>query len=162
DGLPQFMAVIGSSLTSLSLHGHRDPLGDDLWLGYCPNLLDLSIRGYVLEAQFDFREYRKTHSELPSVICNWHDCLHRLRARLTYSRAIPHGYDPANYESDLDTLLEMLKVNKSLEYLEVIVPAEYRAYTSKFAQYDKKPIDRALELPLETKLAFQKIERLLR
>lgn len=32
DGLPQLMAVIGSPLTSLSLRGRRDVLGDALFL----------------------------------------------------------------------------------------------------------------------------------
>lgn len=84
-------------------------------------------------------------------------CLHRLRLRLANSYqdgAIPRGYDPASYESDLDALLEMLEVNCSLAYLEVIVPTTHRECINKFAQFGKKPIDRALELPLETKLTF--------
>lgn len=39
----------------------------------CPNLLELSILGTLVEGQLDFRKYRKIHSELPSIICNWQD-----------------------------------------------------------------------------------------
>lgn len=69
------------------------------------------------------------------------------------SRIISY-YDPANYESDLNAPLEMLEVNNSLEYLEVIIPTMHRTFISKFEQHDKTPTDRADELSLETKLAF--------
>lgn len=174
DGLPCFMAAVGSSLTSLSLYGPRDLLGDDLFCGYCPNLLDLTIHGSIIDAQLDFRQFRKVNSELPSIICNWHDvaplsttlsdadspltrCLYRLRVCLANrfrTGTIPHGYDPGNYESDLDALLEMLEVNNSLEYLEVIIPAKQQAYISKFEEFHEKPIERARALPLEMKLTF--------
>lgn len=122
----------------------------------------------------DFRQYRKEIGELPAIVYNWQDvailsaalmdadnllaqCLHKLRVRLAspyLEGTIPRGYNPAHYESDLDALLEMLAVNNHLEYLEVIVPTVHRSYIRKFEVHNKKPISRALELPLVTKLAF--------
>lgn len=111
DGLPQLMAAVGSSLTSLSLDGPRELLGDALFLGCCPNLLELSLRGYMVETQLNFHEYQKSNNGLPSIICNWHDvvplstalmeaenpltrCLRQLRVSLAspyLNGAIPHG-----------------------------------------------------------------------
>ncbi|EGZ29162.1 hypothetical protein PHYSODRAFT_471123, partial [Phytophthora sojae] len=165
DGLPLLLTPIGASLTSLSLSGRRELVGDGLFLGCCPNLLELSLRGNVVEAQLDFREYRKLNAELP---CNWHDvvslskaltdagsplakCLHRLRIRLEKPR-----FRRVNHpvEHDLDALLEMLEVNVSLEYLDVIIPTTHRGYITKFALHNKRPICRSLLFPIKSKLAF--------
>ncbi|KAG3242882.1 hypothetical protein PI124_g12279 [Phytophthora idaei] len=72
DGLPNFfLATVGTSIKFLILQGRRELVGDDLFLESCPNLLELRLRGSVVEARIDLRDYRASHNdvELPVVSC---------------------------------------------------------------------------------------------
>ncbi|KAG6977230.1 hypothetical protein JG688_00000560 [Phytophthora aleatoria] len=169
DGLPNLLATVGASLKRLTLQGRRELLG-------CPNLLDLRLSGSVVEARIDFRDYRSSHDDfkLPTVSCNWQNvstlaqelmntdsllakCLRQVRIRLASKwlpGSVPYGYDTTRYEADLNALLQMLEVNRSLEYVDVIVPTMFASYASKFARLNLQPIDRPFQLPIEVKIAF--------
>ncbi|KAF1779385.1 hypothetical protein GQ600_17617 [Phytophthora cactorum] len=51
-------------------------------------------------------------------------CVRQVRIRLSnkwLAGAVPHGYDTTRYEADLDALLQMLELNRSLEHVDMIV-----------------------------------------
>ncbi|KAG2821024.1 hypothetical protein PC112_g11533 [Phytophthora cactorum] len=69
------ISTVGTLIEFLILQGRRELVGDDLFLESCPNLLELRLRGSVVEVRIDIRDYRASHDdvELPVVSCNWQD-----------------------------------------------------------------------------------------
>ncbi|EGZ29161.1 hypothetical protein PHYSODRAFT_294442 [Phytophthora sojae] len=118
-------------------------------------ITSLSIRlNPNCEIAGDLSQFMAAVGALKDVGSQLEKCLHRLRICLANPFVcIPHGYDPGNYEADLIALLDMLEVNRSLEYLGDH-RRTHRTFIDRFAQYDKEPISKALKLPLEAKIAF--------
>ncbi|KAE9311582.1 hypothetical protein PF008_g20180 [Phytophthora fragariae] len=172
DSLPIFLAAVGSSLKFLTLGAACMEL-DDI-LRCCPNLQELSICDELVEARFNFVEYRAVNEPLPSLNCNWNDiaelsrdlsntlsplskCVRRIRIRLTRLVSGFSGsttFYQTRIETDLKALLNMLEMNRSLEFISVVVPAQYEAFAKDFQKYHLQPIDRPHTLVLKKKIAF--------
>ncbi|ETP23968.1 hypothetical protein F441_02983 [Phytophthora nicotianae CJ01A1] len=177
DGLSRFLAVIGSSLKRLTLNTSSFELNGNAVLQNCPNLEELSLcGGEMMDMKLDFSSFRASNEAIPELVFEWDTvsalanelsnqnnplskCLRRLRVFLTDERP-PWGIIGAvrsnrpTFEADLSALLNMLDVNKTLEYLDVVVPFGHFLYLNDFRAHHLKPIDRSLKLPAETKVAF--------
>ncbi|OWZ12361.1 hypothetical protein PHMEG_00014497 [Phytophthora megakarya] len=181
SGLPQFLEVIGSSLRSLTLDGPRNHVDTNVIIQNCPNLEELSLWGYFIGIKLDFRKYRENCQHLPYLPCNWKDagslieelsdsssswakCARRLRVRLKNSfpdadasASEPGIYYMHNFERDIGAVLNMLEVNSTLEFIEVIVP-DRNVHIDAFRAHHFTPLHRELEPLSETsKLAFLSI-----
>ncbi|KAG7381437.1 hypothetical protein PHYPSEUDO_006015 [Phytophthora pseudosyringae] len=175
DGLPSFLAAIGPSLKRLTV----DPSGIELdaIVRNCPNLEELSLcGGELVDIRLNFSEYHANNQAIPELPFDWDDvvalanalaitdsplakCVRRMRVRLIDQWAAwgiivaDHNNRPA-FQAGLRALLEMLEVNQSLEYLDVVVPFGHFIYLEDFRQHHLEPINRSLKLSMETKIAF--------
>lgn len=119
-----------------------------------------------MDARLNFCGYRASNEPFPELNCYWDDvaalasdlqdpsnplsnCVHRLRVRLNF-------IDGARrLKAAAKALLQMLRRNKSLEFLEVVVQPKYDGYFAEFRRHHRQPIGRALKpLPREGKAAF--------
>ncbi|OWZ19174.1 hypothetical protein PHMEG_0006615 [Phytophthora megakarya] len=166
EGLPLLLQSIGSSLKELTLDVSYLNISENEILRSCPHLDTLSLCGASFDVQLDFSCFRRNNELLPSLNCQWNDvvavskkmmdgnnplskCVTRLRLRFVDNRA------GTNYEESLKSLLEMLKVNQTLEYLDVIIQPCNFAYFSKFREHHLEPLNKAQEsFSMEGKVAF--------
>ncbi|KAJ8574753.1 hypothetical protein ON010_g4460 [Phytophthora cinnamomi] len=177
DGLPNFLAAIGSSLKILTLDTTHIEMDGNALLRSCPKLEQLTFcGGEMVDMRMDFTEYRRRNQPSPVLSFEWDSiaalatelinvdnpltkCLRRLRVYHVDQWAAwgiivaDHNNRPA-FQGDLRALLAMLEVNKTLEYLDVIVPFGHFIYLDDFRKYHLKPINKANKLPMETKIAF--------
>ncbi|POM60048.1 hypothetical protein PHPALM_31139 [Phytophthora palmivora] len=150
DGLPQFLAAIGSTLKNLTLDGPRQEIDENVIIRNCPNLHKLSLCGGIVDVQLDFSDYRYNNLPVPELQqCHWHDVrtlaadfsnvnntlskiVRRLRLRLNDRckgwRCVAGGYAFDNLPEDIKAVLRMLS--------------------------HLKPIDLPAKLPRNVKLAF--------
>ncbi|OWZ21817.1 hypothetical protein PHMEG_0003567 [Phytophthora megakarya] len=179
-GLPNFLAIVGPSLKSLTLDTSQIEFDGNALIRSCPNLVDLSLcGGDMVDVRFDFNEFRANNEPVPELPVEWDNitalanqlsnpdsalakCLRRLRVFLIDEWAAwgiiaaDRTNRPA-FQAGLRALLDMLEKNITLEYLDVIVPFGHFIYLDDFREHHLKPIDRSLKLPMETKLAFLSI-----
>ncbi|KAE8882121.1 hypothetical protein PF005_g12598 [Phytophthora fragariae] len=178
DGLTPLFRAIGFSLRNLTLDAPRREL--PTILGYCPNLKELSLCGGVVDARLNFSVYHAKGETLPQLNPNWDsvsaiataladndnsltNCARRIRVRIEqFSDEVDSSVPPMEYEcrvrADFSALLDMLKTNRSLDYLDVAVPPVYEQYLQSFRSHHLEPIWRTLNpLPLGSKLAFLSI-----
>lgn len=175
DGLPQFLAAVGSSLTSLTLDLSTTDVADSVIFQSCPNLKELSIGGGLAQFHLDFSEYQAESKPLPQLDLSGHDvavlakvlkdptapmtkCLRRLRVHLDnlwsgWDSMSGEHYEP-RIKTDVEELLQMLEVNRSLEYVDITVPSEYMSFAGKFKEQHLKPTNRALKLSTDVKISF--------
>ncbi|EGZ08236.1 hypothetical protein PHYSODRAFT_436981, partial [Phytophthora sojae] len=155
DGLVLFFGAVGSSLKRLALDAPRDELSSILQC--CPSLEELVLTGGVVDAQLPFLRC------LPFLAQPFHglnfdwDEITTLSEQLSdVHNPLTTCFDHANLiERRLSALLRMLSVNKSLEYLEVVVPPGYERYGDEFYEHHQGPICRPLNpLSAAAKLAF--------
>ncbi|RLN72384.1 hypothetical protein BBJ28_00006002 [Nothophytophthora sp. Chile5] len=165
DGL---FALIGASLTSLTLNC----VSLATWqlagiVTSCPNLVELAVRTHTLETRFSLRDSKCRGLKLPSTShCDFDDieeitevlsdaenplakCIRRLRIRMDLQ---PLSYPEEDYYR---ALLNMLRVNRTLEYLDLVVPRPHMLYFDAFQAHHLEllPVVQA-KFPLESKLAF--------
>ncbi|KAE8978372.1 hypothetical protein PR003_g25806 [Phytophthora rubi] len=170
EGLPRFLAAIGSSLSSLTIANPGDIVDTGVILRCCPNLQELTLSRGLVDMQFKFDQYRGLTQAISTFRPHWENiaalaatlskannplvkCISELRIRLVMSS---EG-DDRDYEANvvrvgLDALLKMLTVNKHLQYLEVKVSMEHSDYLDSFRRYHQEIIGHNLNL--ESKVAF--------
>ncbi|KAE9006980.1 hypothetical protein PF011_g11329 [Phytophthora fragariae] len=175
DGLPDFLAAVGSTLKDLTLDGPRDDFDENLILRHCPSLHTLSLCGGIVDVQLDFSEHRYNNEPIPELKCHWHDiqalaadlsdptnplskCVRRLRFRLNdqcdgWSR-VEGGYDFDKIPDDMKAVTRMLTVNRHLVYLNVLLLADHRKHGNVLKKQHLKPINLPAKLPRDVKLAF--------
>ncbi|KAE9005953.1 hypothetical protein PR001_g16247 [Phytophthora rubi] len=129
-----------------------------------PNLEELvySGEGEVMEVRMNFSEYRARNLPVPQIRCSrvavdplfpalvnpsdsLSTCVRRLRVRMDIIGL---------FVENLDALLHILDVNQRMEYLDIVVADNSPKYAAEFQKHHLKPIDRALNFPLDSKLAF--------
>lgn len=135
DCLGDFFVAIGPSLKVLALDATRIDIDVSFILQRCPNLEQLSLRSLVADVRFDFKEFHASNQPLHNL--NWGDVvtiateledvhsplyksLRRLRVRLNNVRDARGVLDEAGIKSSVAELIEMIKVNQSLEYLDIV------------------------------------------
>ncbi|EGZ08192.1 hypothetical protein PHYSODRAFT_319063 [Phytophthora sojae] len=177
DGLSAFLATIGSSLKVLTLDMTHLEVDVNALIRSCPKLEQLTLCGCEMaDMLLDFSEYRKRNEPIPELSFEHESlsalavelnndyspltkCLRRLQVHLIDQWAAwgvivaDHNNRPA-FQAGLRALLDMLGVNETLEFLDVIVPFGHFIYLNDFRQYHLTPINRAAKLPTETKTAF--------
>ncbi|GMF23870.1 unnamed protein product [Phytophthora lilii] len=169
DGLPGFLAAVGTSLKFLGIDYHNGALG--FILQRCPNLQELTFccglslfrlnfSNYDGDADpFDY-DWRDTEA-LANALSDKNDplsiCLCRWRVRfhhLCFIQDQKKVYEP-RIESDIKALLQMLQKNSNLEYLDIHVPDPYHGYVDEFRKHHLKPINRRLKgLATKNKVAL--------
>ncbi|KAL3670235.1 hypothetical protein V7S43_004548 [Phytophthora oleae] len=178
DGLQNFLAAIGPSLKRLTINPSDVDLEDsNLITQHCPNLEELSLcGGGTVDVRLNFSEFGVTNLTIPELPLDWDDvatlanalavpdsplakCVRRLRVRLidhwaAWGIIVADNNNRPAFQAGLRALLDMLGVNKTLEYLDVIVPFGHYIYLADFRRHHLEPVDRSLPLPIETKLAF--------
>ncbi|KAK1942846.1 hypothetical protein P3T76_005483 [Phytophthora citrophthora] len=172
DGFPLLLSAVGSSLRSLTLQALFIDIEISTILQRCPNLLELSLGGDVVDLQLIL----DSNDEPPSAfdqILHWNtvaglsralsegnspftSCVHCVRIRPANDWLTParRPFDPAAFEIELNSLLDMLRVNTSLKVFEVIVPIRFGGYLEQFRKFHLQPTHHTLKLPLASKLAF--------
>ncbi|KAE9089117.1 hypothetical protein PF005_g19761 [Phytophthora fragariae] len=177
DGLSKFLAAIGSSLKVLTLDTANIEIDMNALLRSCPNLEQLTLcGGEMVDMRLDFSEYHKRNQPIPELSFEWESisalatelknsdsaltkCLRRLRVHLidqwaAWGVIVADNNNRPAFQAGLRALLEMLEVNQTLEFLDVVVPFGHFIYLDDFRQHHLKPINRAAKLPTETKTAF--------
>ncbi|GMF22023.1 unnamed protein product [Phytophthora lilii] len=171
NGLPLMLSACGSSLQSLTIQNSTSELDENLILRCCPNLRHLSLHKGCVVVGFDFTEFRIRKETVPLLYCNWRDiallahdlsdpnnpfckCAYRLSIRLTdldqhQTRWVQYEPMIASY---LNELLEMLAVNKNLEFFKLTVPAECHEYGDYFRKHHNKVIDHKLSQKVKAAL----------
>ncbi|KAE8990896.1 hypothetical protein PF002_g20994 [Phytophthora fragariae] len=175
EGLYDFLNVVGPSLLYLTIDGPIENLNANLILENCPNLVELSLCTFLVDIRLNVVDLRANSQVLPPLHRYWHfvgdlasaigneahpfsKCVRRVRVRLIDAWA---GWDvdllnyyPPIVDDDFNALLDMLKVNRSLEYLDVVVTHYDLRYLDEFRKYHLQPINPSLKLPIEKKIAF--------
>ncbi|KAK1941292.1 hypothetical protein P3T76_007158 [Phytophthora citrophthora] len=178
DGLQNFLAAIGTSLKRLTINPADVDVEDSILITrHCPNLEELSIcGGGTVDVRLNFSEFHANNQDIPELPLDWDDvatlanalavldsplakCVRRLRVRLidhwaAWGIIVADDNNRPAFQAGLRALLNMLGVNKTLEYLDVIVPFGHYIYLADFRRHHLEPINRSLPLPIETKLAF--------
>ncbi|KAL3664414.1 hypothetical protein V7S43_010737 [Phytophthora oleae] len=170
-GLPRLLSAGGSSLLFLTIDGPGEELDVNVILESCPNLLELSLRKGWIRVLLNFSDFHARKESVPKLRFKWQDvtgltadlsnmhnpftkCVRRLSIRFEgfgSSKWVRH--DPT-INTYLDALLQMLAVNQTLEYLEVIVPSECHNYRDFFRIHHLRAINRGRKLSMGTKVAF--------
>ncbi|KAL4166268.1 hypothetical protein KRP22_013533 [Phytophthora ramorum] len=168
DGLPRLLAAIGSSLELLTIENPGNVVDVSVIIRCCPNLEVLSLKSGLVE---DLQLHVGTrNSPISTLRLDWNNvealarslsdmnnplvkCVRQLKVRLVIANeADERGYQPEEVIRSLDALLQMLAVNKSLQYLDVRVSNEYQRYLSSFRGYHHELINAGLNV--ESKIAF--------
>ncbi|EGZ29304.1 hypothetical protein PHYSODRAFT_437385, partial [Phytophthora sojae] len=177
-GLPRFIEAVGGPLKYLTLDGPRPTLDKKWILEKCPNLEELVLYGYFVDVRINLREFRANNRRLPMTSCNWDNisevvaalsdpnhavatCLTRLHVRLMNRRRGWDNelriYDESARDAHLTALVQMLEVNRSLVFLDSVVPLRDFSRTIEFKKHHLQPTRQSIQLELETKLAFLSI-----
>ncbi|OWZ21362.1 hypothetical protein PHMEG_0004102 [Phytophthora megakarya] len=173
DGIDDLLESIGPSLKVLALDAEYMCMELDIVciLQSCPNLKELSLRSEVVDMRFNFEEWQHNNLPLPDLDIDWTDIiavttklqdgcssftksLRRLRVRL--NNVSDTREEPAFYIINAIAigLLQMLKVNQNLEYLDVIADPEFHVLLEELKMYHLKPISRSIPLSMLSKGAF--------
>ncbi|ETL47419.1 hypothetical protein F441_03458, partial [Phytophthora nicotianae CJ01A1] len=169
NGLPRFLAAIGSSLQYLTIENPGETVDPNLILRCCPNLRELTLNRGLMDVQFKFdsgvpsqafstlRLDWENVAGLATTLSNTSNplvkCVSQLRVRLPTSiEADNREYELQLVRRSLETLMVMLNANKYLEYLEVSVPSEHQNYLPGFIRYHHEVIGHKLNV--EAKLAL--------
>ncbi|RLN71498.1 hypothetical protein BBJ28_00009885 [Nothophytophthora sp. Chile5] len=168
--LTGLLTLIGASLEYLTLDMKKfDTRQLEEIVANCPNLTDLAVKTLVIEARFCLLDRNYRDLKLPSTShCSFQDirgiaetlsdmenpltkCIRRLRVRMN----VQTGFYPSE---DYPALLNMLQVNRNLEYLDIIAQRSHMAYFTAFKMHhlESLPVIQT-EVPIQSKLAFLSI-----
>ncbi|KAG7379590.1 hypothetical protein PHYPSEUDO_008435 [Phytophthora pseudosyringae] len=170
NGLPRFLAAIGSSLRYLTIENPGDTVDPSVILRCCPNLRELTLNQGLVDVQFKFDAYRASSQAISTLRLDWENVaalattlsntsnplvksVSQLRVRLTTSgEADSREYDPLHVRQCLEALLAMLNANMYLVYLEVSVSSDHEEYLTSFRRHHHEVIGH--QLNLKSKLAL--------
>ncbi|KAG3010133.1 hypothetical protein JG687_00014087 [Phytophthora cactorum] len=169
NGLPRFLAAIGSSLQYLAIENPGETVDPSVILRCCPNLRELTVNRGLMDVQFKFdsgvpsqtfstlRLDWENVAGLATTLSNTSNplakCVNQLRVRLPTSiEADNREYELQLVRRSLETLLVMLNANKYLEYLEVNAPSEHQNYLAGFLRHHHEVIGHKLNV--EARLAL--------
>ncbi|OWY94609.1 hypothetical protein PHMEG_00035610, partial [Phytophthora megakarya] len=158
NSLPLLLAAVGHSLNNLALSARTLDIDVSTILRYCPNLVELSLCGAVVDVMLKFDNYREFLQSFSGVDFNWNNvialsrtlsndnnplakCVHRLRVR------------PVS-EAELNALLDMLTQNLTLKYMEITIPTQFQRRIESFRKFNLQPIHHTMKLSLKSKAAF--------
>ncbi|KAF1789709.1 hypothetical protein GQ600_9701 [Phytophthora cactorum] len=161
NGLPRFLAAIGSSLHYLTIENPGETVDPSVILRCCPNLRELTVNRGLMDVQFKFdsgvpsqafstlRLDWENVAGLATTLSNTSNplvkCVNQLRVRLPTSiEADNREYELQLVSRSLETLLVMLNANKYLEYLEVNAPSEHQNYLAGFLRHHHEVISHKL------------------
>lgn len=168
EGLPRLLERIGGQLTYLWLQiiDFGDQLRVDDLLRWCPNLTTLVIHGIVVDTGSFLRVYRECNLQICELQCEFDDVsllanklaessslLARSLRRLSYSFQ-PRGHPVI--DAHFIAIAEMLQRNRTLEYLDLMVPldkADQVSVALKESHDESLPVMRE-RFPLSCRLAF--------
>ncbi|EGZ29291.1 hypothetical protein PHYSODRAFT_467111 [Phytophthora sojae] len=174
NGLSRLLGLIGSQLKDLTIDGPREAVDENAILQSCPKLEELVLCEYFADVRLNFSEFQTSGQPLPTLSCHWNDIValsadlsdqnnplaksvRRLRVRLMNRPlgwgAIPMAYDAINLDDHVQALLQMLEVNRSIEYLDVVA-ADVQEYADDFKRHNHQPTNRSTKLVMEMKAAF--------
>jgi len=178
DGVYLFFAAIGASLKFLTLKippGFlQSRIDENVIIRSCPKLETLLLDRDFIKVTLDLSEYRATQQQVPRLRIRSEDvsavgrdlsdstnpftrCARRLKVSLM-SRVIPVddilvGENSHSFESYVEPLVDMLKANTTLEYLDVKSPQ--KTFFEAFRSHHLESLHRRLKpFPIECKLAF--------
>ncbi|KAK1930106.1 hypothetical protein P3T76_014340 [Phytophthora citrophthora] len=172
-GLPRFLSVIPSSVRSLTMELKRafDQFDVNMVLQCCPHLEELVLCDELVDIRLNLTEFHKTSQPLPALSLEWDNlpvtlaafsdpdsivarCLRKLRIFL-FSNNPSDEHFSGRSGADVEALLELLKRNRTLQYLEVITRPRTFQYIDDFRKFHLQPIAAQKE-PLSTgcKAAF--------
>ncbi|ETM48137.1 hypothetical protein L914_07283 [Phytophthora nicotianae] len=177
DGLPNLLAAIGSSLKSLTIDISGIDMDVNAIVRNCPDLEELSLGGGdMMDVRFNFSVYHAKNLPIPDLTLDWDDivalantlviadspvakCVRRLRVHLidqwaAWGVIVADRNNRPAFQAGLRALLDMLAVNKYLEYLDVVVPFGHFIYLEDFRRHHMEPINRSHTLSMDTKIAF--------
>ncbi|RLN76934.1 hypothetical protein BBJ28_00015391 [Nothophytophthora sp. Chile5] len=162
------LTLIGASLEYLTLDMEKfDTRQLEEIVANCPKLTDLAVITHVIEARFCLLDRNYRDLKLPSTShCSFQDirgiaealsdmenpltkCIRRLRVRMN----VQTGFSP--FEDYYPALLNMLQVNRSLEYLDIVAQRSHMTYFTAFKMHHLEPLPVIqTEVPMQSKLAF--------
>ncbi|EGZ08120.1 hypothetical protein PHYSODRAFT_288802 [Phytophthora sojae] len=171
EGLPMFLAAVGSSLTFLGLDYHQ--AGLEGILQHCPNLQELTFGAGIAFFRFNFSDYdgkidqfdydwryieafAQALSDSTSPLAR---CLRRMRVRLNAFRDGRDDDGNTMYDPCISRIIvklqRVLEVNQRLKYLDVHLPPPYHDCIDELRAYHLKPIGRPrASLSMECKLSL--------
>ncbi|GMF50969.1 unnamed protein product [Phytophthora fragariaefolia] len=170
DGLPRFLAAVGSTLKSLTIANPGDYVDTSVILRCCPNLRELTLSRGVVDMHFNFDQHFVPTQAISTFRPHWENiaalavalskdsnplvkCISELRIRLVMGgETDDRAYESNEVRMGLDALLKMLDVNKYLQYLELKVSSEHTSYLDSFRRHHHEVIGHSLNL--ESKIAF--------
>ncbi|KAG1709423.1 hypothetical protein DVH05_020078 [Phytophthora capsici] len=164
--LQGLLLLVGASLTHLSFTFENFHTMDlEGIVACCPNLIELAVSTYMVEMRFSLRDNNFRDLSLDSSISFWDvkgiadtlcdpenpltKCVRRMRVRLD-QRALYHPYDEFYI-----ALLKMLKVNRTLEYLDIVAQRVHMNYFNAFKAHHLEvlPVEQ-IAFSMECKVAF--------
>lgn len=163
DGLPDFFSAVGPSLKSLTLDVPNLELNEREIIELCPNLDKLSLCARVVDIQFYLSDYHPNDESSGdrSIDCHSVKTLSRdlsnmrnpLVKTVCQLRVYP-SLSPSSFASEMKYLERMLKMNRSLEYLEVVALEEHQQFIEDLRKQHLRRVNRSLKLSTEKKIAF--------
>ncbi|KAL3672918.1 hypothetical protein V7S43_002220 [Phytophthora oleae] len=166
--LQGLLLLVGASLTHLAFT-FEDFHTMDLEgiVASCPNLVELAVSTYTVKMRFSLRDNNfqdlaldsSAHmsfldvEDIATALCDPENpltkCARRMRVRLD-QRAV---YRP--YDEFYTALLKMLKVNRTLEYLDIVAQRPHMSYFNDFKAHDLEglPVEQ-FAFSMECKVAF--------
>ncbi|OWZ18497.1 hypothetical protein PHMEG_0007399, partial [Phytophthora megakarya] len=158
NGIPLLLTAVGHSLNRLTLDGRNLDIDICTILRSCPNLVELSLCGAVADVLLKFGNYCGLLQPFSEVDLDWNNvialsqtlsndnnplakCVHHLRVR------------PVS-DAELNALLDMLKQNLTLKYVEITIPAQFQRHIENFRKFNLQPTHHTMKLSLKSKAAF--------
>jgi hypothetical protein len=159
SGLPSFLAMVGSSLKSLTLQG---PIGsislEDILKG-CPILEKLSICNEKLDIQMDIQALRTDRASIREMKLRWGTAAGLISdlsdAHKPISKHVRRLRVRLGDHAEAGALVHMLDVNTHLEYLDVVAPSmEYCKFGIELRKHHLKPTSPQPELSVKGRMGF--------
>lgn len=168
NGLPLLLARIGGKLTYLWLQiiNFDEQLHLDELLRFCPNLTTLVIHGIVVHTASLLRAYRDFNLQIRELRCEFDD-VSLIAAELANSstlisqnlRSLSYSFQPRGHpviDEHFVAIEEMLQRNRTLEYLDLMVPLDKADQVSVALKATHNALLPAMRgpLPVSCRLAF--------
>ncbi|KAL3659619.1 hypothetical protein V7S43_015295 [Phytophthora oleae] len=170
-GLPRFLSAIAPTLRSLTIDKEYEQVDVSMVLQCCPLLEELVLCDELVDLRLNFSEFHATGQPLPTLTLDWDNlpgtlaafsdpgsilarCLRKLRI-LLFSNDPNDERFSGRSGADVVALLELLKKNRTLQYLEGVTRPLNFQYEDEFRKFHLQPIAvQERPLSMECKTAF--------
>ncbi|KAG7390465.1 hypothetical protein PHYBOEH_007035 [Phytophthora boehmeriae] len=171
DCLELVLAAVASSLKHVKIVCPTDRLDVSSVVENCPYLESMELwRGHI-NVWYDFKDFHAINQAptalnvdgwqvdtLASDLCLTDSPSTKSVRRLLVRRLSPSEfgivYYDSNLQAEIEAILLMLDVNKSLERLDIHLSTPYHRYLSAFKEHHLEPVDQTVKLPNAAKIAF--------